>query len=157
MDFVRRRNSIPIPQIVGTAVVEDGGSWILMMRLPGVELGSASAGMSKNARQETIQQLKAFVEQLQQLRPSEDSRAGQVASCSGGAVYDHRLDNRDGMRPLPRGSLTSTTTPSLPSRRARGPTGQPSIGVGCPTPTRSGLLMPTFRGRTYCWIPKPEM
>ncbi|KXX74450.1 Aminoglycoside 3'-phosphotransferase [Madurella mycetomatis] len=96
MDYVRRNTSIPIPAIIEVncnAAYDKEQGWILMKRLPGVELGVVWPNMSEKARSETIRQLKSYFDQLHQLRPP---GAGWIGSCSGGPAYDHRLDNRSG-------------------------------------------------------------
>ncbi|KAK4151643.1 kinase-like domain-containing protein [Chaetomidium leptoderma] len=99
MDYVRRHTSLLIPTIMETSPELDTEygekpapeGWILMERLPGVELGVAWPNMSEESREETIRQLRSCFDQLHQLRPD---GAGWIGSFSGGPAYDHRLDNR---------------------------------------------------------------
>ncbi|KAM0328189.1 hypothetical protein ACHAQA_005596 [Verticillium albo-atrum] len=93
MNYVHGRTSIPVPKVVDVFIDENSESstsWLLMERLPGVQLGAAWPGMSEQARSETIRQLKSYFEQLHQLRPD---GAGWIGSCSRGPAYDHRLTN----------------------------------------------------------------
>ncbi|KAK3940148.1 kinase-like protein [Diplogelasinospora grovesii] len=93
MNYVQRHTSIPIPTILEVHLDDksnDENSWILMQRLPGLQLGTAWPKMDGKARSETIRQLKSYLEQLHQLRPP---GAGWIGSASGGPAYDHRLSN----------------------------------------------------------------
>lgn len=102
MDYVRRNTSIPIPAIVEThfdgETSDKEHGWFIMQRLPGVQLDVAWPDMSETARGETIRQLRSYFEQMHQLRPPQG--AGWIGSCSGGPVYDHRLDNRSACGPF---------------------------------------------------------
>jgi aminoglycoside phosphotransferase len=67
MEYVRRNTSLPIPAIIevhSDMESEKESSWVLMERIPGLELGVAWPTMSENARSETIRQLRSFFEQL---------------------------------------------------------------------------------------------
>ncbi|KAH8170872.1 phosphotransferase enzyme family protein [Sarocladium implicatum] len=102
MEFVRRSTSIPIPAVLEVHHVDSSSSssssskyhdsWILMQRLPGLELGKAWPQMDDDARSETISQLKSYLDQLRRLRPPAEV-VGRIASVSGGPVCDHRLSN----------------------------------------------------------------
>lgn len=95
MNYVRAHTSVPVPEIIDVHLEDDadgGGSWMLMQKLPGVELGTAWLDMDRGARQETTRQLKAHLQQLHQLRPP-PHLAGWVCSSSGGPAFDHRLSN----------------------------------------------------------------
>jgi len=101
MEYVRHRTSIPIPAVIEVHSDSEQGEsqrWMLMERLPGVELGAAWPKMSEDARTETIEQLRSCFKQLHRLRPD---GAGWIGSCSGGPAYDHRLDNRSARGPFP--------------------------------------------------------
>ncbi|KAL2126803.1 hypothetical protein VTI74DRAFT_215 [Chaetomium olivicolor] len=100
MDYVRCQTSIPIQAIIEVHLdtESDREGWILMERLPGVELGVAWPEMTEAARVETIGQLRSFFKELHQLRPPGN---GWVGSCSGGPAYDHRLNNRTTCGPFP--------------------------------------------------------
>jgi aminoglycoside phosphotransferase (APT) family kinase protein len=101
MEYVRHHTSIPIPAIIEVHSDTDDEKpqgWMLMERLPGVELGVAWPKMSEDARTETIKQLRSYFEQLHRLRPE---GAGWIGSCSGGPAYDHRLDNQFTRGPFP--------------------------------------------------------
>jgi aminoglycoside phosphotransferase (APT) family kinase protein len=100
MDYVRRNTSLPIPAIVEVPLETNVGkeqSWIVMERLPGVELGVAWPSMSEDARSEAIRLLRSYFEQLHGLRPH---GSGWIGSCSGGPAYDHRLSNRSACGPF---------------------------------------------------------
>lgn len=93
MRFVQQHTSIPVPAILGVQLddgPDDEDGWILMQRLPGLELGSAWPDMQCEARAEAVRQLKSHLEELHRLRPQ---GAGWIGSCSGGPAYDHRLSN----------------------------------------------------------------
>ncbi|KAK3898667.1 hypothetical protein C8A05DRAFT_47074 [Staphylotrichum tortipilum] len=73
MEYVRQHTSLPVPGIINVQ-----------------ELG-------EEARSETLRQLRSHFEHLHQLRPDVDVG---ITSCSGGPVYDHRLDNRSTCGPF---------------------------------------------------------
>lgn len=95
MDYVRRHTSIPIPAVI-QACLGDGSenqqSWILMQRLPGVQLDVAWPKMTDKAQAETRRQLKSYLRQLRQLGSPQSSN-GRIGSASGGPAYDHRLSS----------------------------------------------------------------
>lgn len=101
MEYVRRHTSIPVPAIIETHFESTTGkeqSWFLMQRIPGVELGVAWPNMTEGARFKAIQQLRLYFGRLRRLQPPGPEWIG---SCSRGAVYDHRLNNRFGCGPFP--------------------------------------------------------
>lgn len=62
MEYVRHHTSIPVPAIIevhSDTDDEKSQGWMLMERLPGVELGVAWPKMSEDARTETIKQLRS--------------------------------------------------------------------------------------------------
>jgi len=93
MDFVRRETSIPIPRVLESHFDPNGnkdGSWILMEKLSGSQMGIAWPSMTEQARARTLEQLRSHLEQLHKLHPPGD---GWIGSCSHGPAYDHRIDN----------------------------------------------------------------
>ncbi|KAK7973045.1 hypothetical protein PG988_007179 [Apiospora saccharicola] len=96
IEYVQRHTSISIPTVIEGYVPDSEErefGWILMNRLPSQQLSKAWAQMSEDAKDQTSQELKLHLQQLRQLR-SPPGSSGVVGSCSGGPVYDHRLDNR---------------------------------------------------------------
>lgn len=87
--FVRKHTSIPVPSIFDVQVCGHD-SWILMQRAPGTRLDSAWPDMPENNKATTITQLKAYFEQLRNIRLS---ASDWIGSCDNGPVYDHRLNN----------------------------------------------------------------
>lgn len=93
MGFVQSHTSIPTAPILEVHISseeDEERSWILMKRLPGIQLGEAWAIMSEDSQARTMVQLKSYLKQLHVLRPPEP---GWIGSCSGGPAYDHRLNN----------------------------------------------------------------
>lgn len=96
IEYVQRHASIPIPTVIEGYVPDSGEreeGWILMNRLPGQQLGEAWSHMDEGAKAQTSRDLKSHLQQLLHLRPPSGSSC-VVGSCSGGPVYDHRLNNR---------------------------------------------------------------
>jgi hypothetical protein len=87
--FVRKHTSVPVPKIFDVQVRGDD-SWILMERALGTRLDSAWTDMPENIRATTVTQLKAYFEQLRNIRPP---TSGWIGSCDNGPAYDHRLNN----------------------------------------------------------------
>ncbi|KAH7375151.1 kinase-like domain-containing protein [Plectosphaerella cucumerina] len=93
MTYVQQNTSIPVPAILEVCLDDESDEdkcWILMERLPGHQLGTAWPEMGEEAQSETIRQLRSFLSQMHQLRPSGPATIGSV---SGGPAYDHRLSN----------------------------------------------------------------
>lgn len=92
IDFVRRSTSIPVPRIVSSQLdVEPAASgWILMDRIPGVQLGEAWPNLDQEGRTRVATELKGYLKELHALRPQ---AAGWIGSCTGGPAYCHRIDN----------------------------------------------------------------
>jgi hypothetical protein len=89
MAFVRKHTSIPVPEVFDVRLNEHD-SWIIMQHVPGTRLDLAWPGMLEDIRTTTVTQLKAYFEQLRNLRPPTSSWIG---SCDNGPAYDHRLNN----------------------------------------------------------------
>jgi Phosphotransferase enzyme family len=87
--FVQKHTSIPVPSIFDVQV-RGHDSWILMQHAPGIRLDSAWPDMPENIKATTITQLKAYFEQLRNIRLS---TSDWIGSCDNGPVYDHRLNN----------------------------------------------------------------
>lgn len=92
MKYVRSRTSVPIPAVLDVHLDEDAdeAGWFIMECLSGRELGDAWTTMGVRAREQTMLQLKSYLEQLHRLQPP---APGWIGSCSGGPAYDHRLNN----------------------------------------------------------------
>lgn len=98
MRYVQEHTSIPVPNVIQVHLDEsedEARSWMLMERLPGVELGSVWTEMDGSAQAQTISELKSYFDELHSLRPPTTTRMGPawIGSCSQGAAYDHRIDN----------------------------------------------------------------
>ncbi|RMZ75099.1 hypothetical protein DV738_g5654, partial [Chaetothyriales sp. CBS 135597] len=95
LDYVRKSTTIPVPYIIDshldvTDPAADHG-WILMQRLPGIQLGDAWPAMDEDQRRRVVVELRGYLKQLHALQPPV---AGWIGSCTGsGPVYDHRLNN----------------------------------------------------------------
>ena len=99
MEYARRHTSIPIPAIRKVGLddrSDDADGYILMERLPGIQLGEAWPDMSSEARSEAVRQLRSYMEQLHNVCPSSGGGGGDpewIGSVSGGPAFDHRLSN----------------------------------------------------------------
>lgn len=91
MNYVLSHTSIPVPSVLDVQYGADGHgrSWILISRLPGRELGEVWANMSISAQEQTVLQLKSYLEQLHGLQPPGN---GWIGSCLNGPAYDHRFN-----------------------------------------------------------------
>ncbi|KAI1044434.1 hypothetical protein LB505_013426 [Fusarium chuoi] len=92
MEYIRDHTSVPVPAILEVHLGnndKDGG-WILMERIPGMQLDKAWPVMTEASKARTISELKHHLSQLHRIRPTEP---GWIGSCSGGPAYDHRIDN----------------------------------------------------------------
>ena len=92
IEFVHRFTTIPVPRIIDLQLDEQSSefTWILMERIPGVQLGEAWPHLDQVGRARVAAELKGYLEELHSLRPP---TAGWIGSCTGGPAYDHRIDN----------------------------------------------------------------
>lgn len=92
IDYVRRFSSIPVPHIINwhLDVPDSELGWILMERIPGIQLGEAWPNMDEKRRARVTTELKRYLKELHALRPP---IPGWIGSCTGGPAYDHRIDN----------------------------------------------------------------
>jgi aminoglycoside phosphotransferase (APT) family kinase protein len=90
--FVQSNTTIPVPRIITSHldVESTESAWILMERIPGLQLGEAWPNLDQVSRERTATELKGYLGQLHALRPPV---AGWIGSCTGGPAYDHRIDN----------------------------------------------------------------
>ncbi|KAJ0162675.1 hypothetical protein CTA2_4196 [Colletotrichum tanaceti] len=93
MAHVRRETSILVPAIIDVCLDDDPAKencCFVMERLPGRQMDVAWPEMDDKARSETVRQLRAYLDELHQLRPSDP---GFIGSVTGGPAYDHRITN----------------------------------------------------------------
>ncbi|RMD43303.1 hypothetical protein DV735_g1790, partial [Chaetothyriales sp. CBS 134920] len=93
LDYVRKSTTIPVPYIIDSHLdVPDPADhgWILMQRLPGIQLGDAWPAMDEDQRRRVVVELRRYLKELHALQPPV---AGWIGSCTGGPAYDHRLNN----------------------------------------------------------------
>lgn len=92
MDYVRAHTSVPVPEVLEVHYGNDANddSWIIMQKLPGVQLDAAWPDMDDEVKKEATRQLKSHLNQLHQLRPPTD---GWIGAVSRGPAFDHRLSN----------------------------------------------------------------
>lgn len=92
IQYVQRFTSIPVPRIIDSHldVPDSEPAWILMERIPGVQLGDGWPSMDEKLRERAIKELRGHLKELHALRPPV---AGWIGSCTGGPAYCHRINN----------------------------------------------------------------
>ncbi|KAL4881281.1 kinase-like domain-containing protein [Aspergillus karnatakaensis] len=116
MKFVSENTSIPVPKVYCSFVWKNR-AYIVMQRIQGRSIPSAWRDLSQESRQELFNSLKAIIQELRSLKPSEGTG---VESCIGGSLRDSRIPKsqprfgpfetingfhlwlRNGLRPLER-------------------------------------------------------
>lgn len=87
MKFVAENTSIPLPKVY-CSFVHKGRAFIVMERVQGDEIPTAWKRLAKPARQNIYTQLRAMLQQLRALEPSDGTG---VESCVGGSLFDSRI------------------------------------------------------------------
>ena len=93
MQFVQSKTSIPVPKVLDSHLDPDGNweqNWLLMEKLPGIQMGIAWPSMTESAQSHTLAELRSYLKELHSIHPLEP---GWIGSCSHGPAYDHRISN----------------------------------------------------------------
>jgi len=92
MRYVQSKTSLPIPDVLEMHLDDncDEDCWILMTALPGQQLDRCWPAMDAVLREETVQQLKLYLDELHSIRPPAPSWIGSI---SHGPAYDHRFND----------------------------------------------------------------
>ncbi|KZF20617.1 kinase-like protein [Xylona heveae TC161] len=88
LDYVSRNTSIPVPETITAFQSQEGITYILMKRCPGIPLCNAFSKLSVVEKQNILQQLRGYMNELRALKPP---KPGQVGSACYGLLEDERI------------------------------------------------------------------